>query len=398
MRQGANGPANGEIKALTGLRFVAALWVALFHLTMILLNTSPWGSVEFQPTLRYGYLGVDLFFVLSGYVMALTYTERIGERFRWGPTVKYWWMRLARVWPVYFVTLNLAGLMLYFRAPLGLRVPWNADLSLGNYLEQLFMVQLWTRPALDGASWVEPAWSISAEWLAYLLFPVIVLFIWRLRWRMRVWALGLLALAVTLPCALLMLSTGDFYSPYSWAPRILLQFTAGAIGYAAVSRCVLTPAMCRIAGWVATGLLGVIVTVMLLVEEDRELAGIGGYLRVLFVPLVMAVGIGSTGLPRLLAWRPVVLGGNISYSLYLVHALVFQAVIAIGHHEGWAPVTRDDNWGLFGAAMLVTSLAAAYALWRWVEEPSRRAMRDMWAGWSSRTGRETTRAAEPARA
>lgn len=368
----------GEIKALTGLRFIAALWVALFHLTMLLLNIAPWGSVEYQPTLRYGYLGVDLFFVLSGYVMAHTYVDRIGERFGWQATAKFLWLRLARVWPVYFVTLILAGAFLLYCQWAGLRVHMRGDLSVSAFLEQVFMVQLWTRPALDGASWNEPAWSISAEWLAYLFFPVLVLLVWRMRWRLRVRASGLLAVAVTLPCALLMFSTGDFYSPYSWAPRIILQFAAGAIAYAAVGRAVVTLAMCRYAGWVATGLVVIIAGMMIMAEGHPAYAASPAYLRILFVPLVMAIAVGSTGLPRWLSWRPVVFGGHISYSLYLVHALVFNAVVAAAATHQFLPTGKDGPWLLFGAAMLLLSLLGAYVLWRWVEEPSRKAMRKGW--------------------
>jgi peptidoglycan/LPS O-acetylase OafA/YrhL len=382
----------GEIKALTGLRFVAALWVAVFHLTLVLLHTAPWGSVRFQPTLRYGYLGVDLFFVLSGYVLALNYTDRIGQRFSWRPTLKFWWLRLARIWPVYFVTLNLAGLVLLYRERVGLPAPWGAELSVSSYFEQLVMVQLWTRPSLDGASWDEPAWSISAEWLAYLVFPLVILLVWRLRWRTRVRTLTLLAAAVTLPCAALMFSTGQFYSPYSWLPRILLQFLAGAIAYAAVARCVLTERMCRAVGWIATGLVVVIVSVMLLVEENTELTNIAVYLRVLFVPLVMAVAVGSTGLPKLLTARPLVIGGHLSYSFYLVHALVFQVVIVGAHDLGLLPTDKNGRWAELGVIMLAASILAAYVLWRWVEEPSRKAMRALWSG----RPRTVTRTAETA--
>src|SRR3979490_2903480 len=90
----------GEIRSLTGLRGIAALWVVALHL-------------EFTraPFINNGYLGVDLFFVLSGYVMALNYGW---PRMRLGDYCRFLRKRLARTYPLYVFTAVAAYCLAYF--------------------------------------------------------------------------------------------------------------------------------------------------------------------------------------------------------------------------------------------------------------------------------------------
>ncbi len=69
----------GEIKALTGLRFIAALWVVLFHFRPMLTDVSPEFRENLAPVLNCGAQGVDLFFILSGFVLTWNYLDRMGE-------------------------------------------------------------------------------------------------------------------------------------------------------------------------------------------------------------------------------------------------------------------------------------------------------------------------------
>ena len=99
-----------------------------------------------------------------------------------------------------------------------------------SYIRQLFMVQLWFQPFFDGSSWDGPAWSISAEWLAYLLFGVLIAVIFRLAQVTRARGLMLLApggVAAARPPAA---DQRALLHPWSWLPRILMQFTAGSAG------------------------------------------------------------------------------------------------------------------------------------------------------------------------
>ena len=84
------------------------------------------------------------------------------------------------MWPVYVLVFNLFGLWLVARIVFGGggNIAYQSVqpvVSVGQWVQQLLMVQMWNNQYLDGASWVGPTWSLSAEWLAYMLFPVAAL-------------------------------------------------------------------------------------------------------------------------------------------------------------------------------------------------------------------------------
>ena len=73
------GEIRGEIKALTGLRIVAAVWVVLFHFRPMVSDVSPDFRDALAPVLNCGAQGVDLFFILSGFVLTWNYLDRMGR-------------------------------------------------------------------------------------------------------------------------------------------------------------------------------------------------------------------------------------------------------------------------------------------------------------------------------
>ena len=297
---------SGEIKALTGLRLFAAVWVVFFHFRPLLGQAAPDFSSALAPVLNSGAQGVDLFFILSGFVLAWNYLDRMGPSWSTRDTVHFLWMRLARVWPVYLVTLHLAALWIIFTLNVGHVPAENADtLTATSYIRQLFLVQLWFQPYFDGSSWDGPAWSISAEWLAYLIFGFLALVIFRLARATRARSLLLLAFATTLPPVMFLLASGQFYTPWSWLPRILLQFTAGAIACAAVRRLDPSDRTRMLAGVGALVSVAMIMATLYWLDAHPipDVIDSGGVVDLLFVPLVVMLAIGAGTLPRLLSSR-----------------------------------------------------------------------------------------------
>src|SRR6202035_2589370 len=127
------------------------------------------------------------------------------------------------------------------------------------YVRQLLLVQLWFQPFFDGSSWDGPAWSISAEWLAYLLFGLLGLVIFRAAHATRARTLMSLAVAPSFPPVVLLLLSGRFYTPWSWLPRIVVQFTAAALVAPAVMRLPPTDRGRHVAGYVSVLLIAAIV-------------------------------------------------------------------------------------------------------------------------------------------
>jgi len=375
---GKNVVRSGEIKALTGLRIVAAVWVVLFHFRPLLRDAAPGFLDALTPVLNCGAQGVDLFFILSGFVLTWNYLDRMGGSWSTRATLHFLWLRLARVWPVYLATLHLAALWVIFTLHVG-HVPSQEiyRFTAISYVRQVLLVQLWFQPFFDNSSWDGPAWSISAEWLAYLLFGLLVLVIFRMARATRARSLIWLAVAASLPPVVSLLVTGQFYTPWSWLPRIVMQFTAGALVAAAVSRLQLTDRGRRVAGWASVLLMAGVVG-FLYWSDAHPLHGVtdtGGLVDILFVPLVMTLAIGTGSLPALLSTRVMVYGGQVSFCLYMVHELV---------HTSWIWTTEQFQLTLLGsdgkpilAGVLTLTFVAAMALYHSVEEPARRWMRKM---------------------
>lgn len=371
----------GEIKALSGLRIVAAVWVVLFHFRPLLAEASPGFRAALAPVLNAGAQGVDLFFILSGFVLTWNYLDRMGESWSTRSTLRFLWLRLARVWPVYLVTMHLAAAFAVFTLYVG-RFPLPPDvigsLNALSWIKQVLLVQLWFQPYFDGSSWDGPAWSISAEWLAYLLFGGLVLVVFRIAAVTRARGLIWLAIAAALAPTLLLLAHGVFYTPWSWLPRIVMQFTAGALACAAVRRLRLSDRSRQAAGLAAVALVVVIIAGLYLLDAHppQGMLDAGGLVDVLFVPLVITLSIGAGSLPALLSTPVMVYLGHISFGLYMVHEIVHTA-------WNWAAqqfaITLVPSWSakftVLGLVLLATVLAAL--LYHVVEEPARRWMRRM---------------------
>ena len=368
----------GEIRALTGLRIVAALWVVLFHFRPLLWEASPRLEQDLAPLLNSGAQGVDLFFILSGFVLTWNYLDRMGPTWSARATLHFLWLRLSRVWPLYLVTMHLAALWIILTLHVGdVPSPDAEKLTPISYVRQLFMVQLWFEPFFDGTSWDGPAWSISAEWLAYLLFGLLILVIFRIARVSRARTLFMLAFFAALPPTVLLLGSGLLYTPWSWLPRIVAQFTAGALACAAVRRLRLGEGGRRLAGWASILLVAAIVG-GLYYYDAYPVAGMvdpGGVMAVLFMPLVVTLAIGAGMLPALLSTRLLVYGGQISFGLYMLHEPVHTV-------WNWAvqqyTITMPKSTAkIVVVGLIVASIASAMLLYHLVEEPARR--KSLWS-------------------
>ena len=393
--------ATGEIRSLTGLRIVAAAWVVIFHFSFTPGDSYSQLWEPVQPIVHSGALGVDLFYVLSGFVITLTYLDKMGRQASARRSLAFWWARICRVWPVYAVVTTLFGAWLFYKSS---RVTdgyvayqtQQPVLDAWHYLQQLLMIQLWGRPSFDGSSWVGAAWSISAEWLAYVCFPLLVLLLWRCRNAPAVVS-GALGVGTMLPFALVCFTTGEPYFPWSWALRIGAGFLAGAFTCLAVRRIARTPKVERTAAVVAA--LTVAAILVGLWWGDWRGQGsdeYGGVVVLLFPVLVGSLALTQRGLSRLLATRPMVHGGRISYSLYLVHISVFEIFWT---YMGWLPALAPESrlaTFLIPFVLLFTFLLA-HLTHRYLEEPARLFLRHRGPGrWTAAAKPRPPRAAPTA--
>ena len=370
--------ARGEILPLTGLRIVAAMWVVVFHLRGNIASEYPGVAKVLWPILHNGDLGVDLFFGLSGFVLTLNYVDKMGHKIDRAKTRMFFWARLSRVWPVYFVTLNIAALWHGGLLAIGSNDPVAPDeFTVISYLRQLFMVVLWTSPDADRLTWNGPAWSVSAEWLVYCLFPFIVLLLARVGRVARNRQLMVLAAMAVFPVVIFTAAGGGLYGiDYTWLMRLLGAFVAGSLMCLVVRRIPRTRQTDR-AGTIWSYVLIAGLVAILYGAHAIERPNAAVVVVFLFPPLLLALALASGGPARLLSYKPVVTGGHYSYSVYLVHMLIIEVV-----WKAQAVWPGFLGGGTVAFHVLVPLLpvvvcVAGYLMWRFVEEPARKKMRRM---------------------
>jgi peptidoglycan/LPS O-acetylase OafA/YrhL len=356
---------HGRLDALTGVRAVAALWVVLYHFQDKLLVLVPALRVG-SPILSGGYLGVDLFFTLSGFILAYNYLERLGRQPSLQTYGRFLWLRLARIWPVHFFALNvmLALVVGAHLAGISLNSAESIRYGPGAYVENVTLTQVWWR---SGLSFNGPAWSVSAEWFVYLLFPVAAVALVRSRSSWLSWTgaglcYGLLEVRFGL------LVHGGASATSGALSRVGLEFLAGCFLYriweSARSRRSGPPMLCAAVVGLAAGVWAL----------DGP-----GYHGLLLAPLfglvVLGIALGADApLLRPLARRRVVFWGEASYSLYMTHEIVNMVVSKVLP----AARFRTDDMVVRGGVLLVYGALvtlAAVGTYLWVERPARERLR-----------------------
>lgn len=349
-----------RLPALDGLRALAALWVVTFHATAF-TGFAP-------PVIRHGYLGVDLFFILSGFVLAHVYAPvfaRDGLSFY----ARYLCRRVARLWPVWLVVLALFALKAEIGRLSGLG---------GGGLRIADDPGLWALYALLMQSWGwadaerinPPGWSLSYEWAASLLLPGALAVAVRLRSATACLALVLACLVAhaiyTHAHSLPSLHTAAAHG----GARVVAEFIAGALLWRAWHQTDVAPPGPFAAVCAALAIAAMIVFAPVLWLDHL--------LVVLFAGILAGVAAGRGALAEILSSRVPRAVGEASYALYVVHWLVFEGLWWAFDRVG-LPVGSIAGW-LFFAALIALSLVAAFALHVAIERPARRALRRLAEG------------------
>jgi peptidoglycan/LPS O-acetylase OafA/YrhL len=371
----AIGVPRGEIRALTGLRAVAAVWVVLLHFQRLL---APY--LDQVPLLRSvvgaGWLGVDIFFALSGLVIGLAYLDQVGRSPRPATIGRFVLARFARVWPAWAVVTLLMGAWVWGAR----RAGWNADVIVPHpdagvveLLRQLSMTHMWGKESIFGVSYLLPGWSISAEWLAYLCFPLLAVCLRPLRRLPAPLVLALACLAST-PLVVTAFQEGVPDLAQNWFTRISCGFTAGLLAAIAAKRIRRTERTesLALAGSVGTLVLMVCVFMWNSWRRGGDLEQDYSGVVVCLVPLlIVSLLFTHRGPAALLARRPLVYGGRISYCVYLTHFLVLDVVTTVVWQDPADAWVHTPGFVLAVPAMVLAPFLLAPLLHHLVEEPAR---------------------------
>jgi peptidoglycan/LPS O-acetylase OafA/YrhL len=356
--------SRSALPALTSIRFFAALWVVVSHLAVM-------GYVNFSAPVRWvagdSRPAVTFFFVLSGFILAHNYGDGLdGEGMR-----RFYVARFARIYPMLVFSLLLAApvtailLISDDRAHLfeWYGIPGNPTLPLiASLLAQLFCLTAWLPFSALNQPWDGPTWSISCEAFFYLAFPLLVAFVKRLTPGQR----GMLLLAGFCAQGLWIAALLRFV-PASRSGHLVSQFPLThlfefVLGIAVQCYCRELQRGGRSFDRAALGasLLAVLAVGVLSVWRPVEPA------YYLLSPC-FALLVGSFALQKRPAWgllglRPMVVLGEASFSLYLIHVpLIHLAELA--------------GIGQRGALALLAGLVAlSVILFLTIERPMRAAI------------------------
>lgn len=343
-----------DIRALTGVRGVAAAVIVVYHFGDVQLATGGTGSFFRIP---YGYLLVDMFFMLSGYVMALNYRETF-QHLTGKVFANFMLKRVARLYPAYFII----GLLYIAKIAAGLSGEKLEMYSAWDWFGNLFMLSGW---GLYIFPIIGVAWAASAEMGSYLLLPLLMPWTQnRHRW------IALLAVIAALVGIYAVSITGrgsggplDVVNGNSLYPmlRAVCGFTLGLVIFRfgdIVDRLSAT----------TQDILVVVLPLAIVAVGAADASDRLMYL--LYIPLIAVLSRDGRMAQLLFGNALVYRLGIISYSIYLIHPLFVSFAIRTWRHFG------QTGW-----VYVAASLAAFAIIWvlaevsyRLVEMPGRRAI------------------------
>lgn len=365
-----------RFEVLDSWRGICALLVSLLHMQVL----SNFGTLSF---FKNSFLLVDFFFVLSGFVIAANYEERLASGFGLG---KFMLLRFGRLYPLYFVMLisfvgfELLQVALPAFGAMGNAAPFSPPRqSIDTIVTSLFLLQ--TFHIYDFLTWNTPGWSIATEFWTYLLFGLVVVFFPRLRSILFVAAIfvGTVFLSFVSPHG--MNTTYDY-----GMIRCIVGFSAGVLSHWMwQNRLTKIRIERRVASVIELVTLGVATAFI-------TYLGLSTY--AVLAPLIFAVAVlvfakEAGFISQILHHSFFQMLGTLSYSIYMVHLFVATRLLNVaqlmqsklhynllstGVHEGvdvkllgLTPL-QGDLWSI---AMLVIVVGVSYASYHLVEVPGR---------------------------
>jgi peptidoglycan/LPS O-acetylase OafA/YrhL len=369
---------------LDSIRGIAAISVVVHHVILMktFLAAFPQNAWIDWSFFRSAWLLVDLFFVLSGIVMSLSYVKPDFGHFS---LREFMVRRLARVYPLHIVMLFAALLFRFLRIGLvmaGVVVAMPAAFEVNNaYSFFLNVFLLHSLGFIDYLSWNAPSWSISVEFYTYLVFGLVVLLAQRLGSLRYLYGCAAFLVAGSWLVIVFVLDKKSLGLQYDFGfLRCITSFFLGVLTVKVVQRLPRNGIGPGLQGGIQFVALIANVVLVSMVEAYPAVS--------FFAPLTFAIFLGillafpdAVLVPRMLVARPLVWLGRRSYSVYMVHALVVLLAEYFVRAVGPRPVAALDSicGGLAATLNLVVVLAAVLVVshftYRYIELPGSKLLR-----------------------
>jgi peptidoglycan/LPS O-acetylase OafA/YrhL len=359
-----------EIRALTGIRGFAAVLVVVFHFYGFWATLFPWLTRVATPISR-GPIGVDLFFILSGFILSYVY-DAGNKRLNLPEFSRFLWFRLARIYPNHLAMLLFLMLLVGVAALLGITITGHYQLIALPF--QLTLTHSWPlAPAGSALSWNYPSWSISAEWFAYLgIFPIVAFLLHRITRPAVALLLGFGVLEIWTCC--ISLPTFQPFVQDCSLTQVSCEFFAGGMFFSAFNL------RSRLVGFCQRHLtLLFVVFLALLWIAPPPLAPFGA---MSLLPLLLLGMTSEASLVSRVLCLPFMLWlGRVSYALYMSHGIAIRLIKILLPPTRFAASALPVRLLIFAGHLIVIALMAV-ALYYIVEIPSRNLLRKMRPPWN----------------
>ena len=374
--------AGDDVPALTGVRGVAAVLVAVYHYFLPLM---PQGSVIHRLFGR-GYLYVDLFFVLSGYVMALNYGSMFSKRIGWKAIRSFLWKRFARVYPLY-ICVTAAMIAGYFAiyTDFADHHSWVVVDLPRPFLDiplNVLLMQAWGyRNGVVGQ-----AWSVSTEVAAYLYFPLLALLCGR--WGTIRFAAVVVSCFAAIPVAVWLAKGDGVYHAgtldlWTGPPALLRCFGGFSLGVCLHRLATWKQVRLAFTNAFGIALIGLYAVLLLATAPDLALYPV--------FPLLIVCLAGNQGwFGYAFGCKPVYVMGLLSYSFYMLHVYLIPPMYESERLLS-ASLPHWLAWCTAAAAAFLAMLSVSGLAYLGIERPARRLLRRL-------TQRPRSRATSPHRA
>jgi len=335
-----------KIQSLQGYRAVAAVLVVLFHVT--LYSRDRFGLEFLGNVFGFGYMGVDFFFVLSGFIIFYRHSGDMGERARIAPYVK---RRLIRIFPIYWLVTSAKVLLILLVPTIALG--YERDLAV---LVKSYLLVPQPNPPVIGA-----AWTLSYELFFYLLFAM---FIWSgprfARWLFAGWVLAIVMFYGASRTGFLPASVGGWAWTWVVFHEFNFEFMLGCLSaYLVLHYRLKYPGVIMVVG-------------MFLFVLSARFARTGdpvpSYALMFGVPCFLIV-LGSALLElgrKLRVPGSILYVGDASYSIYLTHVLFITIYLAVLDRT---EASRVLPLPIAVGGMVVVALVGGILVYQFVEKP-----------------------------